>query len=83
MNFGQAIQVLKSGGKVYRQGWNGVGMWLDLHVPDEHSKMTDAYVFIEYPINPKHHAHPYGFRGPWTPSQTDMLAEDWEVKPYE
>ena len=30
MNFGQAIEILKSGGKVARSGWNGKGMWLSL-----------------------------------------------------
>lgn len=50
-------------------------MWLNLQVPDEHSKMTAPYVYIEYPEG--HPAHPKGFRGPWVPSQTDMLADDW------
>ena len=36
----QAIDVLKAGGKVRRQGWNGQGMYLELQVPDAHSKMT-------------------------------------------
>ena len=30
MNFGQALEALKQGKKVYRSGWNGVGMWLNL-----------------------------------------------------
>ena len=28
MNFGQAIEALKQGEKVCREGWNGKGMWL-------------------------------------------------------
>lgn len=40
MNFGQAVELLKRGDKVTRDGWNGRGMWLVLQVPDEHSKMS-------------------------------------------
>jgi len=77
MNFGQALAHLKAGGKVSRTGWNGVGMWLELQVPDEHSKMTLPYIFLSYPEGSK--AYPQGARVPWLASQTDMLAEDWEV----
>lgn len=77
LNFGEAIEVLKSGGRVSRNGWNGVGMWLQLQRPDEHSKMTHPYIYIEYPANPEHHAYPNGSRIPWLASQSDMLAEDW------
>lgn len=80
MNFGEAIVALKAGKKVYRQGWNGVGMWLHLQVPDAHSKMTLPYIYIEYPVNPQHHVYPNGSRVPWLGSQTDLLAEDWKVK---
>lgn len=30
MTFGEAIQQIKLGNKVARQGWNGKGMWLVL-----------------------------------------------------
>ena len=30
MNFGQAIEALKAGKKVAREGWNGKGMWIAL-----------------------------------------------------
>jgi hypothetical protein len=79
MNFGQALEELKAGKKVSRKGWNGKGMWLCLQTPDEHSKMTLPYIYIEYPVNPEHHVYPNGSRCPWLASQTDMLAEDWEV----
>ena len=75
MNFGQAIELLKAGKQVARSGWNGKGMWLLLQRPDEHSKMTLPYIYIEYPEG--HHAYPKGSRVPWLASQTDVLAEDW------
>lgn len=79
MDFGDAIRALKAGKKVSRTGWNGKGMWLKLQVPDEHSKMTLPYVYMEYPAG--HVAYPSGSRVPWLASQTDLLAEDWEVLP--
>ncbi|QVW08790.1 hypothetical protein CBW1004CProp1_gp39 [Phage CBW1004C-Prop1] len=79
MNFGQAIEALKQGEKVCRSGWNGRGIHLELQRPDDHSKMTSPYIFIdttglqtENPGAPKS-------RVPWLASQTDMLAEDWHI----
>lgn len=76
-DFGGALAALRSGQKVCRAGWNGKGMWVALQVPDKHSKMTLPYIYIEYPDG--HPAYPSGSRVPWLASQTDMLAEDWEV----
>lgn len=76
-NFGIALEKLKDGAKVRRSGWNGKGMWLQLQVPDEHSKMTLPYIYIEYPVG--HVAYPEGSRVPWLASQTDSLSEDWQI----
>ncbi len=70
MNFGQALDVLRSGGHVARQGWNGEGQWLALQVPDENSKMARPYIYIS-PVD--------GELVPWVASQSDLLAEDWTV----
>ncbi len=67
-DFGWALNQLRAGNDVYREGWNGKGLWLSLQRPDEHSKMTLPYVYLNYPE---------GARVPWLASQTDMLAEDW------
>lgn len=77
LDFGQALQALRGGKKVARIGWNGKGMWINMQVPDAHSKMTHPYLYIEYPIS--HAAYPNGSRVPWLASQTDLLAEDWEL----
>ena len=77
-DFAWALRKLKSRKRVYRSGWNGVGMWLEMQVPDANSKMTLPYIYIEYPVNPKHHAYPNGCRVPWLASQTDLLSEDWD-----
>lgn len=76
MNFGDAIAALKAGKKVARTGWNGKGLWLELQRPDAHSKMTLPYIYINYPSDA---INTPGARVPWLASQTDMLAEDWEV----
>jgi hypothetical protein len=76
MTFGLALEALKKGLKVQRDGWNGKGLWLELQVPDAHSKMTLPYIFMSYPADAK--TTP-GARVPWLASQTDMLAEDWVI----
>jgi hypothetical protein len=76
MTFGLALEALKKGLKVQRGGWNGKGLWLELQVPDAHSKMTLPYIFMSYPSDAK--TTP-GARVPWLASQTDMLAEDWVI----
>ena len=69
MNFGEAIEVLKSGGRVTRPSWNGKGMYLELQIPDERSDMGRPYIYM---------AHADGVLGPWNATQSDMLGEDWE-----
>ena len=76
MDFGAALQELKRGNKVARSGWNGKGLWVELQTPDEHSKMTLPYIYINYPDDAK--TTP-GAKVPWLASQTDMLAEDWSI----
>jgi Protein of unknown function (DUF2829) len=69
MNFGHALEACKSGAKIQRIGWNGKGMWIELQVPDAHSKMGHPYLYMK------------GVDGklfPWNPNQLDMLAEDWQ-----
>lgn len=68
--FGDALIVLKAGGKVARKGWNGKGMWLELQRPDDHSKMTLPYIYMKTADDNK---------VPWLASQTDMLCEDWGI----
>lgn len=66
---GQAVKELRDGNKVARQGWPGRGMFLELQVPDEHSKMTEPYVYISMALGRT--------RIPWLCSQADLLATDW------
>jgi hypothetical protein len=79
MNFGEAIESLKNGERVARKGWNGRGVFIKLQRPDNFSKMTHEYIYIdttelqtENPYAPKD-------RVPWIASQTDMLSDDWVI----
>lgn len=74
---GWAIKEMWHGERVARRGWNGKNMWLALQRPDENSKMTLPYVYIEYPEG--HPAYPQGSRVPWLASQTDLLSDDWFI----
>lgn len=79
MNFGQAIEALKQGERVQRDGWNGKGIFIELQVPDGNSKMTSPYIFIDTTgLQTDNEAAPKSLV-PWLASQTDMLADDWQV----
>jgi hypothetical protein len=88
-DFGLAICALKEGKRVAREGWNGKGMWLIL-VPGSN---VNARVGTPYGEALGHgvavtiNAHidmmtATGEMQPgWLASQTDMLAEDWQLVP--
>ena len=93
MTFGHAIEALKSGRKVARKGWNGKGMWLALSGPTgpreiSHDKFWSPhnrdYAFenggsaLVLPCITMKTADNMILMG-WLASQTDMLAEDWEI----
>jgi hypothetical protein len=68
LDFGEALELLKRGLKVCREGWNGKGMWISLQVPDTNSKMSLPYIYMKTADDNL---------VPWLASQTDMLASDW------
>lgn len=70
MDFGEAIRKMKGGWHVARVGWNGKDMDICIQVPDYESKMDLPYIYMKTA---------QGDLVPWLASQTDMLAEDWEV----
>lgn len=82
MTFGLAIEALKAGKRVARAGWNGKGMWLGLvegydYNPDAGRAIAYALGCQKLPwIGMKTADNCFV---PWLASQTDMLAEDWEI----
>lgn len=79
MSFGLAIEALKKGYKVARTGWNGKGIFIELQVPDKNSKMTSPYIFIDTTGLETTNEKAPKSRVPWLASQTDMLADDWQI----
>ncbi len=75
MNFGQALEALKSGKKVARRGWNGKGMYIQLQKPDENSKMTMPYIYMVTNITVNNRKGVVS----WLASQSDMLSDDWDI----
>ena len=80
MNFGEALTGLKAGKAMARKGWNGKGIFIKAQFPDENSKMTAPYIYID--SSGLQTSNPDAQKNcvPWLASQTDMFAEDWEVK---
>lgn len=83
MNFSQALEVVKLGSKITREGWNGKGLYVELQIPDLGSKMTRPYLYL---VSPKGSTKQFGEDVkefelvPWLASQTDLLAEDWTIR---
>lgn len=91
MNFGEAIQALKDGKKVARDGWNGKGMWLILVNGTAVAKLgagtpyQKATGLDECEILPHIDMWTINATGRramlpgWLASQSDMLADDWAI----
>lgn len=88
MDFGMAIVALKRGECVARTGWNGKGMFLTLQRGSEvdgdsmhNDGAKNYYSGCKCRIAP--HIDMKAADGTyvvgWLASQTDMLAEDWEI----
>lgn len=87
MDFGEALEALKNDNCIARKGWNGKGIFIALKkgerldTPNNRfdKVMTHDFIYIDTtglktdnPDAPKD-------RVPWLASQTDMLANDWEI----
>lgn len=95
MNFGKALDALKSGKKVARSGWNGKGMWIvlmpELNLPPFSSQepgakvndRTAKHIGADTPLRSGPYIAMWTAQQTWQPgwlaSQPDMLAEDWEI----
>ena len=85
MSFGLAIEAAKKGAKITRRGWNGKGMFL-YYVPEgRYPARTDAAKSIATEDGKVDYGAYIAMKTaqgnvvPWLASQTDMLADDWEV----
>jgi hypothetical protein len=82
MDFGRAIQLLKVGQRVQRQGWNGKNQYIELATNISYKNANNEIVNAEHDaIGNKAIAFvgTSGVQLGWLASQTDMLAEDWKI----
>lgn len=82
MDFGRAIQLLKVGQRVQRQGWNGKNQYIELATNISYKNANNEIVNAEHDaIGNKAIAFvgTSGVQLGWLASQADMLAEDWEI----
>lgn len=95
LNFGQAIEYLKAGLAVRREGWNGKGLWVIKQVP---AHITEEIIpkmqslpqsakdlilkgkgFVDYTSQCLIYNENTGRADSWVPSISDVFAEDWEI----
>ena len=94
MNFGQALEAIKDGKTVQRQGWNGKGMFIYLNKGSASTAFTreetvegirgDLFELgAEGTITRLPNLNMRAATGStvtgWLASQTDLLAEDWQI----
>lgn len=85
LNFSSALSLLKRGAKLERAGWNGRGMFIYL-VPGSRFDVNRPPLLGIYPEGTPITYRPHidmkaadGTCVPWVASQTDLLADDWQV----
>lgn len=85
MDFSHALQAVKDGHRVARKGWNGKGMFIFLVNGSRFTVNREPLLSIMGEgTEVAYHAHvdmktADGQVVPWLCSQTDMLAEDWQI----
>ena len=84
MNFGQALEYMKDGLRVAREGWNGKGMFvflvdsINFATKADLSSVMHLKGDLTLPSIVMKTADDRFVVG-WLASQTDMLAEDWMI----
>ncbi len=83
MDFGSAIKLLKEGKKITRKGWDGVDKYIELASDISYKNSANEIINAEHmTIGNKaiQFINISGVQLGWTPSQVDILAEDWVIK---
>lgn len=68
MNFGEAFEQVKKGKGMRLPQWKE-DVVIRAQFPDEHSKMTAPYLYVESRFG----------RVPWKETMIELFAENWEV----
>ena len=85
-SFGWAIQRIKEGAKIARQGWNGKGMFIYYVAANSYPVSGNpgsavAGYFVDDMVPYRHYIALKTAQNDiatWSPSTSDALAEDWE-----
>lgn len=81
MKFGEAIELMKKGKRVQREGWNGKNQYIELATSISYKNSIGQIINAEHEaIGNKAIAFvgTSGVQLGWLASQADMLAEDWK-----
>lgn len=82
MTFGEAIDHVKDGRRIARDGWNGKGQYVELATQISYMNARGDIVNAEHEsIGNKALAFvgTSGVQLGWLASQADMLADDWRI----
>ena len=87
MNFGIALEALKQGKKITREGWNGKDMFIYFQkgsiVNQTRNNVLDEIIAEKGQVEICGHIDMKAADGKivigWLASQTDMLSEDWII----
>lgn len=84
MNFGEALEAVKEGRKIAREGWNGKGMYVYYVPANKYEAITEAakeeFGNNMVPYNPYFAIKNVNNTiSTWVPSVNDCLADDWYV----
>jgi len=88
LSFGEALEALKQGKKVYRDGWNGKGMFVVYQKGYPQGIKCNKQTAEAWGLNEGDlfKCEPYlqikmanGSHAMWVPSINDVLSEDWRI----
>lgn len=68
MNFGSALEAVKKGKGMRLPSWES-DVVVRCQIPDEHSKMTAPYLYVESRFG----------RVPWKETYIELFSEDWQI----
>jgi hypothetical protein len=83
MTFGEAIEAMKQGKKVQRQGWNGKGQYIELATNVSYVNTDGEVVNVNHDQMGNKAVAFVGTSGVqlgWLASQADMLSSDWVMR---
>lgn len=82
MNFGEALEALKQGKKVQRDGWNGKNQYIELATNISYVNSNNEIINVNHDAMGNKAIAFVGTSGVqlgWLASQADMLSEDWKI----